>query len=141
MITVLYPNSSCLDIMGLIRTDLATCKVHLFKEDIIPTMSTILSDLEAAEADFGGYAAIAVTALLPSYIDPLGGAACQIATVQFDADGTLTGNICYGFWVDVGASPNTKLRLVGRFEQGVPMGSAGDALPLDIKFSFGAGQV
>lgn len=130
---VLYPNSSCLEIMDLMRTDLEDCTVHLFQNDLTPTPSTVLADLE--ECDFSGYTEKVVTALLPAYIDPAGGASAQIPTQQFDHTGGVVSNMVYGFWVE---TTGGDLRLVGSFEEAIPMSALGQSIPVDIKFNFGA---
>lgn len=132
MAIVLYPNGSALDIIDLIRTNLVNCKVGLFQNQVNPTPSIVLGDLVVA--DFSGYAAITVAALLPAYIDPAGGASAQIATVQFDHTGGIANNVCFGFFVE---TMGGDLVLVGSFDDGVPMSRVGDSLPLDIKFSIG----
>jgi len=128
---VLYPNVGCLANMELIRTNLALCKVNLYQNDYYPVAGTLLADMEVA--DFDGYVEKTVTALLPAYLDPAGGASAQIATIQWDHDGGPTGNIVYGFWVETAGGD---LILAGRFEEGIPMAALGDSLPLDVKFSF-----
>lgn len=128
----LYPNVGALHNIGLIRTDLAMCKVKLFKNDIIISPATVVGDL--VEADFGGYVAKTVTALLPAYLDSIGGASAQIGTVQFDCDGTAPDNVVFGAWVETAAGV---LILVIKFDAGVPMVVLGDSLPMDIKFNFG----
>ena len=129
---VLYPNVGALHNIGLLRTDLINCVVKLWQNDIQPTPATVLADL--TEADFSGYLAETVLALLPAYLDPGGGASAQIATVQFNHDGGAVANVCFGFSVETAGGV---LILVGRFEDGVPMVQAGDSIPLDIKFNFG----
>lgn len=128
----LYPNVGALHELGLIRTDLALCKVKLFKNNLVISPATVIGDL--VEADFGGYAAITVTALLPAYLDPAGGASAQIGTVQFNCDGTAPDNTVYGAWVETAAG---LLVLLVKFDAGITMVSAGDSIPLDIKFNFG----
>ena len=135
----IYPNVACLDVIGLMRTKLAGCSVHLYKSPFTPGAGTVLADLTAIEADFGGYAAITVTALLAAFIDPIGGASAQIGTVQFNADGTTPDNIIYGAWVQATGTPPV-LYLAVQFDNPVPMSAVGDALPLDFKFNFGANQ-
>jgi len=128
---VLYPNSACLDEIELMRTDLVDCLVKLFTNDVSVTPSILLADLD--EADFSGYAEIEVAALLPAYLDPEGGASAQIATVQFNHSGGPVANTIFGAWVETAAGD---LRLVIKFEEGVPMQLLGDSIPLDIKFNF-----
>jgi hypothetical protein len=132
MSVIMYPNVGALHEIGLIRTDLAMCKVKLFQNPVSLSPSTVVGDL--TEATFGGYAPIIVTALLPAYIDPVGGASAQIATIQFQCDGTAPTNIVYGFWVETAAGV---LILAGTFDAGIPMSLATDAIPVDVKFNFG----
>lgn len=138
MESVLYPNVACMDVIGLMRTKLAGCSVHLFTNDIL--VSPGLTEEMLTEADFGGYAPITATALLPAYLDPVGGASAQIATVQFNCDGTEPENTVFGFYVTTTGTPGV-LYLVGRFAEAIGMSQAGDAIPLDIKFNFGANQI
>lgn len=138
---VVYPNVGAMTLMDVIRLALAdagagppaiTCTVRLFKNDLEIGPSTVLADL--TEADFSGYAAKTITALLPTYIDPDGGASAQIATQQFQHNGGVVSNICYGFYV---LEDGGGLILVGKFDAPVPMATDVDAIPLDIKFNFG----
>ena len=69
---VLYPNSGAMEGIELIRTAFAGCIVNLFQNQISISPSLKVEELEAA--DFTGYAPKTVAALLPSYLDPAGGA-------------------------------------------------------------------
>lgn len=129
---VLYPNVGSLLGMGLVRTALVDCTVHLFSNDATLGPGTVVGDL--TECTFGGYAEKTVAALLPAYIDPLGGASAQIATVQWDHSGSGTDELVYGFWVETDGGD---LFLCGKFDEPIPMGSVGDSIPLDVKFNFG----
>lgn len=131
---VIYPNVAAMYEMNLIAADLANCKVKLFQNDITLSPSTVKGDL--TEATFSGYAAATVAALLPSYIDPAGGASAQIATQQFDHSGGATANTVYGAWVETAGGD---LILAMTFENGIPMAALGDSIPLDVKFNFGNG--
>lgn len=132
MSTVLYPNGAALHNIDLIRTDLVNSKLKLFKNDVAISPSTVLADL--TEADFSGYLAKTVAALLPAYIDPTGGASAQIATQQFDHTGGIVANVVFGAWLETLAGV---LILVVKFDQGVVMQAVGDSLPLDLKLNFG----
>jgi len=132
---ILYPNEGCVFLMGEIRTALANCTLHLAKSAINITPATVPADFD--EADFGGYAAKTITALLPVYIDPAGGASANIATQQFQASGVAPANIIYAWWVE---DATNNLVLAGTFEAPIPMSVATDAIPMDVKFNFGAGQ-
>lgn len=131
---MLYPNTGALEAIALMRTALANCVVHLFKNDIIPTAETVEADLTAA--DFSGYAPEVVAALLDAYLDPGGGASAQLPTVQFDHSGGAVDNIIYGFYVK-SAAPGSDVWVIGRFENPIPMSQLGHAIPLDIKIHFG----
>lgn len=132
MARVLYPNEGALYEMNLIASDLALCVVNLFQNQISIDPSTKKADLVVA--DFDGYAPKTVTALLPAYLDPIGGASAQIATIQFDHTGGGTSNTIYGAWVETAAGD---LVLLIQFDAGIPMTGIGDSLPLDVKFNFG----
>lgn len=132
MSQVLYPNVGALHNLELMRTDLALCKVNLFQNDVAISPSTVKADLTVAT--FSGYTAATVTALLPAYLDPAGGASAQIATQQFNHTGGGVANVIYGAWVETAAGD---LILVIKFDQGIPMNAVGDSIPLDIKFNFG----
>ena len=134
---IIYPNQGCVELMGTIRTALALCEVKLGKAPVPLAPGTVLADLTAVEADFGGYAPIAVTALLPVFVDPIGGASAQIATIQFQCNGSAPSNNIYVWWVE---NAGGDLILAGDFPAPVPMAVATDAIPMDIKFNFGAGQ-
>ncbi len=129
---VLYPNVGALNNIELLRTDLVNCEVNLFQNDYQPVPATVLADLTVAT--FSGYAAEVVAALLPAYLDPIGGASAQIGTIQFDHSGGVVSNIIFGFWAE---NAGGDLIMVGRFENPIPMAALGDAIPLDVKFNFG----
>lgn len=130
---MLYSNQGATAAMELIRTALINCEVKLFKNDVLPTPSMVEADLE--EADFSGYAAEVVAALLGAYLDPGGGASAQLPTVQFEHSGGAVDNIIYGFWVQ-SAAPADKTWVIARFQDPIPMSQLGHAIPLDIKVNF-----
>lgn len=128
-VSTMYPNVGALAIVELLRTELVNCEVKLAKADFVLSPSLVLTDF--TEADFSGYAAEVVAALLPAYINPDGGAAAQIATIQFDHTGGATANSIYGFWVE---TTGGDLISVGKFDAPVAMAALGDAIPLNIQF-------
>lgn len=131
---MLYPNEGAMAAIELLRTELAGCTVHLFQNDFMPTPATVEADL--TEADFSGYAAETVAALLAAYLDPGGGASAQLPTVQFDHSGGATDNVIYGFYVKSSVANGEELWVIGRFEEPIPMSQLGHAIPLDVKINF-----
>lgn len=129
---ILYPNVGAIEMMGDLSTALINCNVELYQNNVSLGPATVLADLTVA--DFGGYAAITIAALLAVYLDPAGGASAQIATIQWDASGVAPSNLVYGFWVETAGGV---LVLAGSFEAAVSMANVGDSIPLDIKFNFG----
>ncbi len=132
MPTPLYPNVAAKHLCDLLDTDLLLCKVKLFQNDYNPDQDTTLANLTVAT--FSGYLDKTITALLPPYYDPVGGASTQIATQQWDHSGGGVANTIYGFWVE---NAGGDLILVGRFDTPVGMSALGDSIPLDVKFNFG----
>jgi len=133
MARVLYSNEAALQLATELDTALINCVLNLYKTGLVIGPSTTNVQLNAAVADFGGYAPITVAALLAPYIDPAGGASTNVATRQFKSDGTGPANSIAGAWVeDAGGTT----RLMMEFTQQVPMDVATDAIPLDVIFNF-----
>lgn len=98
---VLFVNGGSLTVVDTIRDLLVNCRVRLFSNDITLSPGTVKSDM--VECLFGGYVIKTITALLPAYLDPDGGASAQIATQQWDSDGTV-GEVVYGAWLETSGS-------------------------------------
>jgi len=137
MSTLVYPNEGALKIAATVRTFMALSVVHLFKSPLSITPSTTKADLTAAEADYDGYTTKTITAWLPAYLDPNGGASIQSGTEQFDYGpvGTppVTNNV-YGFWIESAAGD---LIVAGLFDNPVSMAAIGDSIPLAVVLNYG----
>ena len=129
---VRYTNEAAMKMVNELRTALALGELHLYKEGLVFSDSTTTAQFTAVEADYSGYAAIAVAALLAAYIDPAGGASAQVATQQFQHNGGAVANMIAGAWYEDAAGV---LRLAVEFDAPVPMAVATDAIPLDVIFN------
>jgi len=133
MSRVFYTNESVIQLATELDTNLINCTIDLFKDSLVPGITTVAADFLAAIADFSGYAQKVVAALLAPYLDPAGGASTNIATQQFQHNGGPVANGIGGAWVRDAA---LIVRLVIVFEKSVPMAVATDAIPLDVIFNF-----
>lgn len=133
MSRVFYTNEAVIQLATELDAALANCTIDLFKDTLVPGITTTAAELLAAIADYSGYAQKVVTALLAPYLDPAGGASTNIATQQFQHTGGAVANSIGGAWVrDAGAV----VRLVIVFDNPVQMAVATDAIPLDVIFNF-----
>lgn len=73
---------------------LAVLVVKLFKTNTTPSRSFTLADM-GAEADYGGYAEIAVASFAGPHVDGDGVAYMATPVCNFDCDGTNAGNTIY----------------------------------------------
>lgn len=108
--------------------------LHLYKSPGAPTRQTVLGDL--TEADFTGYAAVALGAWGADWTDPAGNWHVTAPSIQFTATGSAVSNDIYGYYVTATVGGNPVLRYVEAFDQG-PFGiaRAGDALIVVPDFS------
>jgi hypothetical protein len=134
---VKYPNAGALFLAGLVRTALAGCKIRLFKdgEGIIVGPALTLAQLEAAEADFTGYAEIVVANMLAPGLNPLGGASITTGTQQFAtaAPYTIT-NMVGGGWLETATGD---LLLAWSYGEAKGMIGAGDVIPVEQILLYG----
>jgi hypothetical protein len=138
MANILYTNAAAITLANLVRTALEDCELKLYQPLDEPlSVSTTKAMLEDKECDFSGYAAKTVDAadILASYLAPGGGANFQIATQQFDHDGGATANTVAGFYI---LTDGGDLFLAGEFDEPVAMQAAGESIPLDVVFNYGA---
>lgn len=86
-----------------VKTLLDTGKVRLFKEELVPTSATTKAEFVAAEADFKGYIAPAVTWSAP-LLESGGGASIRSGLLMYSYDSTAVGgetsNRIAGCWVE-----------------------------------------
>lgn len=139
---IFYPNSACLKQAGELKTVLALSKVRLFLSTLVPSVSTTITELEAAEADYDGYTpgGETITAFLGALLDPAGGASITAPTVQFDwvHDTDDVTNLIGGFWLEDAAGA---VRVIGTFAAPIPMEGPGQGFPLNLKLVQTTGQI
>lgn len=126
----IYPNVGAINIATLVQTELALSKLRLFKQGFIPGVGTTAANLIAEECDFTGYPAGGneVTAFFDPILNPLGGASTDWPTSQFAAAAPYTvGNMVGGWWLETAAGD---LIACGTFAEAIPIGAAGQGLPL-----------
>lgn len=116
---------------GLLYGDV---KVGLFKNDIIPTKDTILSDLEVA--DFTGYLAQA-TVSLGTEIDNVNGDAVRYFVPKlFQASGSAIANTVYGWYLFHDAATDS-LVCADRFPEPIVFEDENDAVVVNPRIMIG----
>lgn len=136
-----FPNGACLAIAELVRSELALSKLRLFKEGFTPQVTTTRAQLLAEECDYTGYVAggETITAFLAAILNPLGGASIDWPTEQFAAVAPFTiGNVVGGWWVEDAAG--AVVYATGTFTPPIPLGAAGQGIPLAGTLVFPNGQ-
>lgn len=136
-----YPNEGCLSQAAAVQTALVDSKLRLFKQGFVPSVSSKLADFVAEECDFTGYTAggATIAAWLAPLYNPAGGASIDSPTVQFAAAAPYTIGNVVGGWFLV-ADEATVVYACGTFQSGVPIGAAGQGVPLTITLVFAPGQ-
>jgi len=127
MIGVFYPRAGQQWLAGLVRTALAASKIRLFQSTLVADDLTDLATLEAAEADYDGYAEIALAAWGAVYQSPLG-AATQSPQVQFQPTGSVVTNSIGGAWIETAGG--IVIQIVKFDDPGVSMASADDQVTI-----------
>lgn len=125
MNTLLYTLLGAEFIAAAVRTALAAGHIKLFKSTLVPDPSTPLADFISHEADFTGYAAIAVANFNTPILGP--GSSFQIGMplVQFEtANPTTVGNVIGGWFYEDAANA-----------VGVIFGIFGSTVPMQVPFS------
>jgi len=134
---VFYPNAGTQWLAGQIGTDLAASEMHLFQSTIVPDVNTTLAELVAEEADFSGYADIALAAFGAAYLVPAGGSAVNSPAVQFNtADPTVVQNTIGGAWIQTAGGV---LVLIDVFPAPIAMDAPGKAIPIQEILRFLSG--
>lgn len=134
---IIYPNSGALWGAGLLQTALADAEIHLFQDGmgIIVQPSLTLTDLEAAEADYTGYAMVTVADWLAPLLNPVGGASIDSGVGQFAIASPYTvSNVIGGGWLQTAGGV-----LVSAWDYSPTrtLAGAGDGFPVDLILVFG----
>lgn len=99
---IIYPNTGALWGAGLLQAELALSEIHLYQAGmgIVLGPSIDLTTLEAAEADYTGYAPMTVTAFEDPLLSQLGGASIDSGVAQFATAAPYTvSNVIGGGWI------------------------------------------
>lgn len=137
-----YPLSACKQNATERRTALAAGDVRLYKSSFLPTPSNVLADYIAAEADYDGYAPIAVANFLLPLLAPGSGWMINQPLVQFEyVDGVthITNVIGGAFYVDAGAEIRQVLQLAP--SEYISFEVDGDGWPITYALLFPTGYV
>lgn len=81
----------------------ANMVVHLYQSTLVPSITTTLAELNAAEADFSGYATETMVAWFDPIFAPASGYLIQSPQVQFAFDsglGAVTNTVGGAYFVD-----------------------------------------
>lgn len=112
-----------------IKTNLLdTGSLRLFQNDVAITDETVVGDLTVAT--FGGYANVAVALWNAVYTETGGLAACNTPLTHFAASGAAPSNLIYGWYY---LAAGGALFAAGNFDEPIPMGAVGNALPLVLE--------
>lgn len=134
-----YPNAGALWLGGEVRASLAASEIRLFQAGLVTIGPGVtLAELDAAECDFTGYAAAAITNWNAAGLNPAGGASISANTQFATASPYTVGNVVGGYYVvaDPGGTP--ALVLVQEYPNpGIPMEVAGQILPVYQLLLFG----
>lgn len=111
-----------------------TAKIRLFKDGFTPSETTLRADFLAAEADFAGYVAPAIT-WSAAGVNSTGDAFAMSQNAVFAATSGATPNTITGFWVDLnvaGPPAITGVMSYFLFEVPVNMNVAGSTLGVKV---------
>lgn len=114
----------------------ATFELHLFKNDIVPDVNTVLTDFE--EADFSGYALKTGPAAPPPFYVTDSANAVQLPPhAVFQLSALTIVNTVYGFYVVINGPP-ARLLYCQRFD--TPVALATVAQTFIVEWPFAVGQ-
>jgi len=116
-----------LALMTLLQDDLALSKVNLFKSPYVANGFSTKAELDAAVADFDGYAEGTITAFSAPLYDPSGGASMNGGVLTFAYDTTGDGNTVNGWWIESAAGA---VIAAGNFTDPVLVNAPGDGVSL-----------
>jgi hypothetical protein len=132
-----FPNSRAEAVATAAQTELALSVVKLFKAGFVPTVNTLVAELDAEECDFDDYAPATITAWLDPATATDGGWRITAPTVQFlCAAAQVTPNLVGGFWIELAAGD---VVLIQQFDEDAPMAEAGDSIQLTPTVVYGNG--
>ena len=136
MPALLYPNAGSLWLAEVAQTALANSVLSLYQTgSVVLSPTTTKAELEAAEADYTGYATQTVTAWMAPLLNPLGGASIDSGLKQFAIASPYTvSNVIQGWWLE---DSTGDVVCAGDFASTKPLVGAGDGIPFNVQLVFG----
>ena len=114
MAALWFPLAGCQQNAVDRQTEYANLVVHLYQSSLVPTVATTTAELDAAEADFDGYASETMVAFFDPILAPVSGYLIQSPQVQFayvDGVGHVANTIGGAYFVDSGGTLRMVLAL------------------------------
>ena len=101
MADVLIPQATQLSTATAVAALYANATMHLLQGNVAFNELTTIANLQAEEADYGGYGNVALVTIPPPFPDSInGGASFMVPTTNFQVAGNSTvGNNIVGGWV------------------------------------------
>lgn len=136
MPAIQYPNAGALWLAGIVQTALAASVLSLYQVGSITLGPlTTKAELEAAEADYTGYATETITTWFDPLLNALGGASIESGLKQFQIDAPYTvPNTIQGWWIEESGG---ELVCAGDFTTPKALVGAGDGIPFNVELIFG----
>jgi len=129
---VLPASSRLLQLEAIIAAQLDGGSLRLYKNELTPTVDSILADFTVA--NFTGYANKTIATWGTPYLDALGLATVLGGLQTWTCTDAVTPNQIYGcYYVDAGG----ELIFAERFSSPIPMGSADEVLNMVPKYQVG----
>jgi len=132
-----YMLTGALDQGTTMKTAYEDAEIHLYQTGmgIVITPSLDLTALEAAEADYTGYAALVVAAWLGPMLGEGSGALIWSGSQLFESDSPFSvQNVVAGWWIQTAGGT---LVMAGSFDAPISMGNLGQSIPFEIYIPFG----
>ena len=132
-----YPKTGQVWLAGLVQTAGVNAVVKLYQQGLVtPTQDTTDTELDAAEADYSGYAAITVAAWNDPFLTALG-AAINFPSIEFRPNAATVSNVIGGAWIEDAAGV---VVVIIPFPKPVSMDGVLSAIPLSQLLRYGSGQ-
>lgn len=109
------------------------CTIRLYKNDLTPGSTTVLSQF--IECDFDGYAAIGPLVWGSAFYNASGDAVVVAQTCQFEASSPDNPNNVYGYYVTKGATGSEVYKFAERLATTYAVPRADDAVIVYPRFS------
>ena len=121
----IYPLSGAQNDAGLIKTNLVSAVIKLFKGGFVPSSSTVKAELEAEECDFDDYTSKTIAAWTGPVLAPVSGYQLNAPVQTWEVLTNVVGNDVGGYWIETAGGI---VHDIFQFDQPVPMGIVGQAV-------------